>query len=271
MTEKRPQHLMKHSERKIDRIASEISGILHAIGEPVPQPTLDHDPSARRRINQARERQLLERERFLKRYQPAIMAFIGTILQDSDAVTEVWEGFVEKWLCGKLSRFDPSKGSFRKYLKTVLRNACRQHWIELSKRREVTDAGVEYEQNDVQSEAENAFDRRLKAWILEAAIESVGQEDKRHYEIVKCVIQSGSGNGRTTKEIGEHLTLQLGENYSSSAIRQMKKRAKARLAEKLIEQTGLVLDSCLLNDVEETMAELGLLHFCRTQLDELRR
>ncbi|MEM0926632.1 MAG: hypothetical protein AAGJ83_11385, partial [Planctomycetota bacterium] len=118
----------------IDRIVSEVSGILRAIGEPIPDPDTSIDLESKQRLEEARRLQLADRERFLKRYQPAILAFLHVVLRNSDAVSVVWERFIAKWLNGKLAKYDPEVGSFRKYLKTVLRNECRAYFNEKSVR-----------------------------------------------------------------------------------------------------------------------------------------
>ncbi|MEO1527694.1 MAG: sigma factor [Planctomycetota bacterium] len=259
--------------RHIDRIASEISGILHAIGEPVPHPLADQDPKTQRRLAKARERQLSERERFLKRYQPAIMAFIQTILKNPDAANAVWDSFVTKWLSGDLRRFDPQKGSFRKYLKTILRNACRQHWsVQARGAHEAPLASAEEIANERQSDAGEAFDRELKESILRRAVHAVAEEEERYYHIVTFMTEAASqaSSKRDTKGLQGYLFQQTGREESLANVRQLKNRARACFATKLIEQTGLLIDSALLSDIEEALSDLNLLRFCRAKLAELR-
>lgn len=263
----------EHPVRQIDRIVSEISGILHAIGEPVPQPLADQDQETQRRLAETRERQLAERERFLKRYQPAIMAFIHTILQDSEAAGTVWDGFVSKWLSGKLGRFDPKKGSFRKYLKMILRNDCHQYWGQQARGKHEVSLASEYDQQDqLQSDAGEAFDRELKESILRRAITAVGDEDERYYHIVKYMTEVTGRDGvkPSTEALRRYLSLQTGQDESLANVRQLKKRAKECLSEKLIEQTGLVIDSCLLAEIEDALSDLDLLRFCQNKIAELR-
>ena len=260
--------------RQIDRIATETSGVLRAIGEPIPKPSGSDDRDTQLRLTEARRRQLAERERFLKRYQPAIMAFIHTVLGDGDAVTHVWDGFVTKWLSGKLVRFDPNQGSFRKYLKTILRNDCRQFWLQRRRGKREVRLGSDYDQrDDLQLEAGKAFDRELKETILRRAISEVKKEDECYHSIVKYVMEASERDGRkpSTEALCRHLFVQTGRETSLINVRQLKKRAKDCLSEKLIEQVGLAIDSSVVSEIEEALSDLDLLRFCRAKIVELRK
>lgn len=63
----------------------------------------------------------MDRERQIKRYQVACKVYLGAMLRNPEAVSTVWERNIVKWMEGKLSGYDES-GSFRVYLKTVLRH-----------------------------------------------------------------------------------------------------------------------------------------------------
>lgn len=260
-------------ELQIDRIVSEISGILRAIGDPVPRPATTDDPDSRQRQIEAFERQLSERERFLKRYQPAIMAFIRTILADANASAVVWDSFVAKWLSGGLAKFDPSKGSFRKYLKTILRNDCRAYWRCAPRERNEIQLATEFDHEEkLHSDAGDAFDRQLRDSILRRAIQAVGEADPRFHVIVEFMTHAVSHDGKKPdiESIRHHLELVTGRDYSQANTRQLKKRAKDCLAEKLIEQTGLMIDSCVISEIEETLSELELLRFCQKTIADIR-
>jgi len=63
-----------------------------------------------------------EKRNFLSRYQIPIFRYLVAILRDSNEALEVFQIFSLRYLEGSLCTFDPGKGSFSKYTKTVLRN-----------------------------------------------------------------------------------------------------------------------------------------------------
>ena len=84
-------------ERILERIVTEKSAVKRALCRPVAPPSIDDDPATRQAKEEARNRQLMDRERQIKRYQVACMAYIGVMLRKTDAVTTVWERIVDKW------------------------------------------------------------------------------------------------------------------------------------------------------------------------------
>lgn len=272
-------------DSRIERIPTETSGVLRAIGESIPVSDPSLPPAERAKHEQLRIQQLQDRERFLKRYQVAIMSFLGAILRDRDAVTQVWEDFLDKWLSGKLQTFDPQRfeeepdsrtASFRKYLKQVLRNDCYKHINRLKKERAdgpqrlASHIDIEDELADT---AEQQFDRSLRSSILAAAMEEMRHEDSIQFKIVGILTTSATKTDKppSSRALATRLSEEFpGRSFSESNVRQLKKRAKETFSTKIIEQVAQTIDSNRLSDIESSLQELELYTYCEKALPRSR-
>lgn len=256
---------------RIDGIPTELSGVLRAIGRPVPAPRADDPPELQDRLANARVQQLHAREMFLKRYQSAIHAYIATILRQHDAVSAVWDSFVDKWLNGKLSGYEPEQGEFRKYLKTVLRNDCRAYWIQARKTDHSQRLDTSYEdQLELQASASAAFDRELQQDILRSAQHAILAKDPRCHELIMFLSENENGGQTSSQQVADFLYARTGKEITVSHARQLKHRAREMYTHQIIVQVSLLLDTHSLPEIEETLSDLGLLRFCRTTLQSLK-
>lgn len=261
-------------ERRLDRIATEKSAIKRALGEPIAPPEVDDDSEVRREKEEARTRQRSDRERQIKRYQVASMAYLGAMLRNTDAVTAVWERIVDKWLEGKLSSYDESR-SFRTYLKTVLRNEVFAYGREQSNEAANGPMRMEsgYDQPDaLEATASEAFDRKLQDTIIERALESVRKEDTLYYETLKLMMNAVASERKTpkSKELAAFLSGVGGTTISEDNARQIKKRARQMFSRKIIEQMGLFVESQSLSKIEKALRDWNLLAYCEKALRDMR-
>ena len=261
-------------ERILERIVTEKSAVKRALCRPVAPPSIDDDPATRQAKEEARNRQLMDRERQIKRYQVACMAYIGVMLRKTDAVTTVWERIVDKWLEGKLSGYDESQ-SFRIYLKTVLRNEVfalsREQKREAEKGPVRMDSG--YDPPDaLEATASEAFDRGVQDTVIERALEAIRLEDTLYYETLKLLTGAVASDMKApkSKEIAAFLSAIDGKKISEDNARQIKKRARQAFSRKIIEQVGLFIENSDLTKVEAALRDWDLIAYCEKELRKMR-
>ncbi|MEY3228081.1 MAG: hypothetical protein RLZZ536_2700 [Planctomycetota bacterium] len=256
---------LESGNRFISRIETE-PGIENALQRSVSPPADDDDELTQQRKKIAIAQQQSERERFLKRYQLAILGYLGAFLRDQDAVDAVWDKFVDKWLDGKLGTYDPNR-SFRRFLKEVLRNDVYAYWN--TKRREQQrgnfrlDSAFEHE-DDLDRTASEVFDCNLRDEILEQALESMDPGSPGHQLISLLTEAAISGNPLPdTEELARIFGI------SPDAARQRLHRSRKLYADKIIEQVVQLIHSRNLEHVRETLIDLDLLKYCKKALEQL--
>jgi RNA polymerase sigma factor (sigma-70 family) len=256
---------IQSTHRNISRIDTE-AGIQYALQRAIDPPSDTDDEATKQLKMEAIARQRVERERFLKRYQVAILGYLGVYLRDADAVSEVWDKFVDKWLDGKLRGYDSNK-SFRLYLKEILRNDVYSHWRTKGNERKLGNVRLDtnYEQEDhLDRTASEVFDRNLGDEILEKALEALVPGHPNHQVLTFLKNAAIEGN---TKPGYDDLSSLL--QKSPEATRQIVHRARKEYAKQIIEQ---VIELIKIRDpklIRESLIELNLLPYCQKALDEM--
>ncbi len=256
---------IESTNRFISRIVTE-AGIQHALERAIDPPIDTDDEATKQSKLESIARQRTERERFLKRYQVAILGYLGVYLRDADAVSDVWDKFVDKWLDGKLRGYDPNR-SFRLYLKEILRNDVYSYWGSKGKEKKQGQVRLDtnYEQEDqLDRTASEAFDRNLSDEILEDALEALGPGHPNHQVLTFFKDAAIAGNAKPSYD---DLSSALGK--SAEATRQIVHRARKEYATKIIEQVIQLIKSRDLNLIRETLIDLKLLPYCQKALDEM--
>lgn len=261
-------------ERLIDAIPTEKSAIKRALDATIPLPQCDDGLEIRHRKEIARDQQKKDRERQIKRYQPAIMAYLGAYLKDSDATSAVWDRLVEKWLEGKLGSYDKSR-SFRKYIKTVLRHEVYAYWREIGKQaaQPVVSMDPEFEHSDpLQTTASEAFNRKVRDDIIQGALDSVRDTDSLYHQTLK-VLMSAVASGEkspSSRELAAILTERGKATISEDNARQIKKRAREMFSRLVVKKVGTLIDSDDLSKIEQALRDWNLIAYCEKALRKMR-
>lgn len=247
-------------------IPSERTRIVRAIGRPE-NPQAAESPDEAEALRAARLAQRTERERQIKRYQNAGLAYIRSMLRgDQQGVTEVWDRIVLKWLEGRLSTYDRSF-SFRIFFKEVLRNEVRGYLRGRARDarlgQERLDSDFEPEDREHRSASEE-FDSHFRSGMLQRALASLKETEERFFLVLQLQIeaeQNGKKQPRSS-EIANAL------NTTEENARAIRKRARDAYAQAIIKETAEWIGTSDRNRVCETLADLGLLEYCERSLPE---
>ena len=284
MTKKTPSVEESSQYSRLENIPTK-ANIGDGLSKPIPAPTDDFDPEARKKIEEARAKQRSIREQAIKRYQVACMAYIGAMLHRSEAVTIVWERVVDKWLEGKLSGYnrvskEGKTQSFRVYLKAVLRHEVFAYGREQKREAEHGPMRMDskYDHADaLETTASEAFDRGIQDTVIDRALDAVRQENTLYYETLKVLMNAVASELKApkSKELAEFLTKLSGKKNSVEKIsvdnaRTIKKRARLMFSRKIIEQVQLFIDDKDLSRVESALRDWNLIAYCEKALNEMR-
>jgi len=252
--------------RHLSEIPSERTRIVRAIGRPE-NPLESQTPDEVEALRAARLAQRTERERQIKRYQNAVLAYVRSMLRgDQQGVNEVWDRIVLKWLEGRLSSYDRSY-SFRVFFKEVLRNEVRGYLRERARDarlgKERLDSDFEPEDPEHRSASEE-FDSHFRSGMLQRALASLKETEERFFLVLQLQIEAEQ-NGKKQPRSAE---IAAALNTSEDNARAVRKRARDAYALAIINETIEWIGTSDRNRIRETLADLGLLEYCERALSE---
>src|SRR5262245_5988742 len=74
------------------------------------------------------------RQALVLRYASAIRRYLGAVLRSRDDADELAQEVIVRLMRGDFAGADPSRGRFRDFLKTAVRNMVSNHWSKQSRR-----------------------------------------------------------------------------------------------------------------------------------------
>lgn len=211
-----------------------------------------------------------------ERYRGAAYRYLVAILRSADAADDVFQDFSLRFLRGDYHRATPEKGRFRNYLKTSLsRLAVDYH----RKRRRVgvplADPARDPESPAGETEFETAeFETCWRTGLLENAWSALAKLEAETGTLYYSTLRYYSEHpGSRSKDIAMALTESLHPErpFTADGIRQTVHRARKRFSDLLIDETATSIGSSDLDEVEEELAALKLLDYCRGTLNERRK
>jgi RNA polymerase sigma-70 factor (ECF subfamily) len=214
-----------------------------------------HDPVA------PAEQQAAARGQLLLRYERVVRGYLAGALRGAanrdDLIGECFQRFSKRLLEGAFRGADPERGRFRHYLRTSLSNLVRQIHRE-NAARPAGLAGLE-----LPEPAAPALDEAWRTVLMERALRALREYEGRtgagHYTVLKLKL-----DGLHAEEIGQRLAGEGGKPVAAAAVRQRLGRARAKLVELLREEVAQTLSDPTEEEVDEELAELGLLEYCRS-------
>lgn len=206
-------------------------------------------------------------QQMLDRYGGAIHRYLLGAVRNEELADELFQEFSLKFVSGEYENADPERGRFRSFLKTVLFRLVANHFRQRKRNAAAAlDGDVsEPAADDTQREAEFAVawrDELLgKAW--QALADEQKQTGKPLFTLMRTKVESPN---LSSPELAEQISAKLGKPISSANLRVMLHRARDRFAELLFEEVANTLDNPSRDDLEEELAELRLLEYCRPAL-----
>ncbi|MBI1833191.1 MAG: sigma-70 family RNA polymerase sigma factor [Planctomycetes bacterium] len=199
------------------------------------------------------------------RYASAIRRYIGGILKDRDETDEVAQDVIVRLLKGDFAGADPDRGRFRDLLKTAVRNMVRNHWAKKNQRRAMSDPDFDQIADAGEGTPQSAW---LSAWknnLLDHVWAELKDLERKNASnpAYTLLMWRAEHPDESSDELAARLSAKLGAPVRADACRQMLRRARLRFAELLIEEISLGLDNAGPQEVEDELADVGLLELVR--------
>jgi RNA polymerase sigma-70 factor (ECF subfamily) len=210
------------------------------------------------------------RQLLLERYGPAARSYLRRALGDAHASDDLFQEFALALVRGAFRGADPRRRRFRHYLKTVLLNLVRRHHRRQKRRPQTRDpvgpelAGLAAAPADPKAE----FDEDWRRQLLARAWDALAQSQPTFHAVLRFRADHPK---MRSPEMAEELGRRLGKPLTPDGLRQTLHRARDRFADLLLDEIAHSLEAPTLEQVEEELAELNLLEYCRPALAQRRR
>jgi len=208
------------------------------------------------------------RQQLLERYGGAVRRYLRRVLRDPDGADEVFQDFALQLLHGDLHGANPKRGRFRNFVKGTLFHLIadyRKQRLGWPGPLPADDAALAANLEDVASDRqfmESWCDELLaRAWAALAAIETASGQPL--YAVLR--FRADHPDIRSP-QMAEQLAAQLGRPFTAAGVRQALHRAREKFADRLLNEVSHSLHNPTAEHLEQELADLGLLDYCRPAL-----
>jgi RNA polymerase sigma-70 factor (ECF subfamily) len=207
----------------------------------------------------------LARHQLLERYRGAVYRYLRKLLLDLNAVDDVFQEFALHLIAGDLRGADPRRGRFRNFVKGTLFHLVADYRKQIRRwpRTLPTDAATIAANPDGtvwagQFEESWRDELLARAWAALADIETASGQP--FYAVLRYRADHPE---LRSPQLAEHLSSRLGRPISATGVRQTLHRAREKFAALLLDEVTHSLANPTTEQVQQELAELGLLDYCR--------
>ena len=207
----------------------------------------------------------------LDRYGGAVWRYLLGAVRDGNVADDLFQDFACKFLRGGLRGANPDRGRFRDFLKGVLAHLAADYYRGRHRAAFSLDEEFAEPAQDAEPFADQdaAFRESWREELLARAWHALAGAEEATGQPLHTVLQFRAENPALhSPEMADRLSVLLGRPLTAVGVRQLLHRARERFAELLLEETRASLEGAAGGQIEEELAELNLLKYCR---DALRR
>jgi RNA polymerase sigma factor (sigma-70 family) len=211
------------------------------------------------------------RGQLLERYRGAVHRYLRKVLHDPDAADEVFQEFALQLVHGNLRGADPHRGRFRNFVKGTLFHLIadyhkqQRHWPG-----PLPADGGALAANPEVGEADRQF---VESWcdeLLARAWAALADLEARTGQPFYAVLRFRADHPEMqSPHLAEQLTTLLGRPFTAVGVRQALHRAREKFADLLLDEVIHSLENATAEQLQEELADLGLLDYCRPALERL--
>ena len=193
------------------------------------------------------------------RYLPAISSYVAAIVRDAELGQDLTQDICARLMNGDFSKVDETRGRFRDYLKTAVRNVAKNHWR--SEKVRSTQQLPEALESDSTDE-----DHWVTAWrstVLEMTWRAMDAWQRKTPRAVGATLLKirAEHPDAPIDEITGRLNDAMQLSLAVGAVRTQLHRARTRFAQLLVAEVTRTLRESTPEQVQEELAALGLLPY----------
>jgi RNA polymerase sigma-70 factor (ECF subfamily) len=207
------------------------------------------------------------RRALLERYSGAVYRYLHGALRDAPAAEDLYQEFALLFLRGDFRRAAPERGRFRDYVKTALWRLVARHCACRHAGPRTLAIDVADPAPAAPDQADQEFVRSWRSELLSRAWQALERFEERtgrpFYQVLRLRVEQPDAS---SDQLAALLSAQLGKCLTAAAARQALHRAREVFADLLLDEvTGSLADPTA-DAVEQELADLGLLEYCRPAL-----
>jgi RNA polymerase sigma-70 factor (ECF subfamily) len=196
------------------------------------------------------------------RYAGCVQKYILGATKNPDAAEELAQEFALRFVRGDYKNANPSKGRFRDYLKTSVRNLVTDYFrkkspdamtVTAAERIVDDDSPTPFE--DLEAEFQQNWRRQLVSHVWDSLKQFESERDNHLYTVLHHRAQNTDSS---SKEMASTLSKELDESVTPEWVRQKIHRARQKFAELLIVEVRKSMNSIDEDEIQEELTELGL-------------
>lgn len=206
---------------------------------------------------------------FVMRYAPAIQRYAAAIVANPHDAEEVCQEFLVKVLQRGFTPECVTRGRFRDYLKSAVRNAALTHLRRQRSAPQNLDALADVAASDgTWREADRIWNEQWRTCLLERvwqALESSESElpESQFHTVLRMVADHPE---LRSEEHAERLSQRLGRPYRADAFRKQVSRARQMFARLIVYEIRQTLEQPTADSIESELADLDLMKYVRAYL-----
>jgi DNA-directed RNA polymerase specialized sigma24 family protein len=206
---------------------------------------------------------------FVMRYAPAIQQYMAAILRNSHDAEEACHDFLVRVFEQGFQPEQITRGRFRDYLKTAVRNAAltrlRRQPANVSDIDLVADLAA---RDEALSEAERVWNQQWRVCLLERVwqtLESCDNQtpDSLQFTVLRMEVDAPQ---LTSEQQAQRLSERLGRPYRADAFRKQLSRARQTFARLIVYEVRQTLERPTADHIEDELNDLDLMKYVRSYL-----
>jgi DNA-directed RNA polymerase specialized sigma24 family protein len=208
------------------------------------------------------------RQQLLERYGGAALRYLRGVLHDRGAADEVFQDFAVHLLHGDLRGANPQRGRFRDFVKGTLIHLIAAHRKQQRKwPGPLPGGGADLLAAAGGAESASQFVDSWRDELLARAWAGLAALEARAGQPYHAVLRLRADHPEVrSPQMAERLAARLGRPFTAAGVRQALHRAREKFAELLLGEVAHSLDNPTTEELEQELAELGLLNYCRPAL-----
>jgi RNA polymerase sigma-70 factor (ECF subfamily) len=214
------------------------------------------------------------RQVLMRRYCGAVYRYLYGAVRDPNVADDLTQEFALRFLQGRFRQANPAQGRFRNYIKTALFHLVNDY--HRRKGREPRALPLQADEAvsapDEVARAEQAFCESWRQELLARAWKALEQVQREtgqpFHEVLRFRVDHPD---LSSAEMAERLSARLGKALTAAGVRKTLERARDRFADLLLDDVRTSLEGAGDEQVEEELAELNLLKYCRDALQRRAR
>jgi RNA polymerase sigma factor (sigma-70 family) len=207
------------------------------------------------------------RQLLMQRYCGAVYRYLLSAVRDPNVADDLTQEFALRFIQGRFRLADREQGRFRNYVKSALFHLVNDYRQRQGKDPLPLSADTPVPAPDDTSAQEAAFRESWRQELLSRAWKALQQLQRDtgqpFHDVLLFRVEHPD---LPSPQMAEQLGARLGRHLTAANVRQLLHRARERFAELLLEETRQSLEGAGREQLEDELAELNLLKYCRDAL-----